>query len=111
MSGDLASDIAVIVDTSQSTFSRLKPVLIDTIVLEEGFWQSRVHILEIETLNNQFLLLESTDRLNNFRRVFSGSDQPYQGYVFNDSDVYEWLEAASWLMVFERDEPLNQMID
>jgi DUF1680 family protein len=111
MGSDLASDIAVIVDTSQSPFSRLKPVLIDTIVLEEGFWQSMVHILKIETLNNQFLLLESNGRLNNLRRVFGDSDQPYKGYEFNDSDVYKWLEGASWVMAFERDEPLNQMVD
>ncbi len=106
-----ASNRAVIVDTSHSPHSLLRPVPINCISLEKGFWQSRVQIVQTETLNTQYLLLEATGRLDNFRRVFGESDRPYQGYVFNDSDVYKWLEAAAWTMIYTNNEQLQQMVD
>jgi hypothetical protein len=38
--------------------------------------------------------MEETGRIENFRRAAGLSDKPHQGFVFNDSDVYKWLEAA-----------------
>ncbi len=89
---------AVIVDTSHSPFAHLKPVSLKDITLEPGFWQSRQLINAQVTLPGQLELLESTGRLDNFRRLSGLANKPFQGYVFNDSDVYKWLEAASWTL-------------
>jgi DUF1680 family protein len=37
--------------------------------------------------------------------------KPYQRYVFNDSDVYEWLDAPAWTMIFYHDEELKRLVD
>ncbi len=104
-------DTAVIVDTSHSPYSRLKPVPLSGISLDGGFWQFRVLMNQGVTIPAQFQLLEKTGRLDNFRRVSGDTKKPYQGYVFNDSDVYKWLEAASWTMIYSHEEHLRSWVD
>lgn len=104
-------DNAVILDTSHSPYVRLKPTPLSGISLDEGFWQSRVLMNQNVTIPTQFQLLEKTGRLDNFKRISGDSINPYQGYVFNDSDVYKWLEAASWSMIDNHDEQLLTSID
>ena len=45
---------------------------------------------------SQYRLLWETGRIDNLLRVAGKNDGPFQGRYFNDSDVYKWLEAASW---------------
>ena len=104
-------DKAVILNTRHSPYSRLKPVSMIDILLQSGFWQSRVLLNQSVTIHSQFQLLEKTGRLDNFRRVSGDSSKPYQGYVFNDSDVYKWLEAASWMLINNHDKKLQSLID
>lgn len=46
------------------------------------------------TIPSQYARLEETGRLENFRRVARGERGTHVGFVFDDSDVYKWLEAA-----------------
>ncbi|MFZ0534309.1 MAG: beta-L-arabinofuranosidase domain-containing protein [Anaerolineales bacterium] len=107
----LIQNKAVILDTLRSPYARLKPVSIGNVSLEGGFWQSRFRLNQDVTIPTQFQLLEKTGRLDNFRRVSSEINKPYQGYVFNDSDVYKWLEAASWTMIYQHDGNLHKLVD
>ena len=102
---------AVLVDSAKSPYAQLKPVSMSNIALADGFWRTRQLNNDHVTIPTQFQLLESTGRLDNFRRVTGGVNEPYQGYVFSDSDVYKWLEAACWSMVYNKDAELNQQID
>ena len=38
-------------------------------------------------------------------------DRPYQGRVFNDSDLYKWLEAASWALVRGPNPGLERLVE
>jgi len=102
---------AVIIDTSHSPFARLKPVPLGDISLDRGFWQFRILMNQSVTIPTQFQLLEKTGRLDNFRRVSGDTRKPYQGNVYNDSDVYKWLEAASWTMIYDHGEQLRSLVD
>jgi DUF1680 family protein len=101
----------VITDTRNSPRARLTPVPIANITLGKGFWYTRLNLNRTVTILSQYQLLESTGRLDNFRRVFGEIKNPYQGYIFNDSDVYKWLEAASWSMINHPDERIKQVVD
>ncbi|MFZ2095249.1 MAG: beta-L-arabinofuranosidase domain-containing protein, partial [Anaerolineales bacterium] len=79
--------------------------------MEKGFWHDRLEINLTETIPSQYQLLEQTGRLDNFRRVAGVVNKPYQGYVFNDSDVYKWLEGAAWSLDYDQNESLLSMID
>ena len=45
-------------------------------------------------------------------RIAAGSIKGnYRGYVFQDSDIYKWLEAVAWEMGKEPDKELSSMAD
>jgi DUF1680 family protein len=102
---------AVIINTTHSPYTRLKPVSLDNISLFDGFWHTWIKRNTDVTLISQYNLLESTGRLDNFRRLSGKAYKPYRGYVFNDSDVYKWLEAASWALVHRPDSKLQYLVD
>lgn len=111
----LATDklIAAPVDVRSSPFAAHQPVPINDVELTDPVWAPRIRLNRDRTIPGQFDHLEATDRLNNFRRVAGTWDGPFTGIYFNDSDVYKWVEAASWSLAGAPDdlcEQLNAMI-
>ena len=102
---------ALVVDTRSSPHAKLRPVPLGSVTLSDTFWAPRRRINRDVTLPTQFQHLEETDRLNNFRRVSGKSDAPFVGIYFNDSDVYKWLEAASWTLAEGPNLELTAMVD
>lgn len=102
---------AVIVDTAKSPHVQLHPVPVNAVTLEDKFWEPRRKINREKTLPSQYKHLEDTGRLNNFRRVAGQFDGPFEGIYFNDSDVYKWLEAASWELACGPNDELNAMVE
>ena len=93
----------VIVDTTHSPYARLRPVPINAVTLTDNFWAPRLKTLRETTLPTQLAQIEQTGRLDNFRYAAGLTEHPPQGYVFNDSDVYKWLEAVFWSALDEGD--------
>ncbi len=103
--------IPVVVDTTDSHYVRLRPVPITAVKLTDQFWAPRRHINHTVTLPSQFQHLESSHRLDNLRRVSGKLDRPFEGPIFNDTDVYKWLEAAAWTLASEEDPELERLVD
>jgi uncharacterized protein len=101
----------VIVDTARSPHASLKPVPLDAVTLTNGFWAPWRDRVRQHTLRAQYELLESTGRLANFRRAAGKGEGEFQGLFFNDSDVYKWLEAASWALATGEDAELTKMVN
>jgi len=89
---------SVVVDTSAGPNAWLKPVPLTAVKLTDRFWAPRIRINRDVTVPSQYRYLEETGRLDNFRRAARKVDRPFEGIYFNDSDVYKWLEAASWVL-------------
>jgi DUF1680 family protein len=102
---------AVMVDTARSPYVRLRPLPLDAVGLADEFWEPRRRINREVTLPSQYRHLEDTGRLDNFRRASGKTGGEYQGIYFNDSDVYKWLEAASWSLATDPDPELERMVD
>ena len=100
-----------VVDVSASPFAQLRPVPIAAVKLGGNFWAPRIDRNLATALPTQYALLESTGRLNNFRRVIGTYDGPFAGIFFNDSDIYKWLEAASWALLQGPNPQLSALID
>src|SRR5215207_10337798 len=98
---------------SRSPFARLRPVAIDAVTIDDAFWMPRMRTNRESTLPSQFRLLRETGRMDNLLRAAGKLDGEFQDRVFNDSDVYKWLEAASWAVAASPDaEPeLEAMIE
>lgn len=75
-----------------------------------GFWSTRRRVNGGTSIPQGPGLLESAGNLNNLRVVAGLAEGEFQGgYPFVDSDVYKWLEAASWQLAGrapEEDGPL-----
>lgn len=108
---DIPKQTSVIVDTNRSTYARLKPVSLNAVILTDGFWQPRRTLLRNVTLPSQYDQLERTGRLGNFRRAAGQIKGQFEGLYFNDSDVFKWLEAASWLLATDDNPQLQEMVD
>lgn len=101
----------VVVDSASTRYARIKPVAVTAVKLLGDFWGRRFATNIDKTLPSQWDLLESTGRLNNFRRVSGDYDGPFEGIFFNDSDLYKWLEAASWVVARGPHALLEKRID
>ncbi|MFE0329816.1 glycoside hydrolase family 127 protein [Streptomyces sp. NPDC058960] len=65
--------------------------------IREGFWHVRREVNARTSIPQGPHLLESAGNLHNLRVVAGTAEGEFQGtYPFQDSDVYKWLEAASW---------------
>ena len=100
-----------VIDVARSPQARLAPVPVSAVTLDGELWGGRYRTdLEV-SLFQQWDQLEATGRLDNFRRVAGLVDRPYQGRVFNDSDLYKWLEAASWALVRGPNPGLERLVE
>ena len=104
-------DRGVVVDTGKSPHSLLRPVPIASARIEDEFWTPRRRAMREAGIPRQFEMCEATGRIDNFRRLSNGKDVPFRGRVFNDSDVYKLLEAASHALAERHDDDLAAAAD
>lgn len=105
------SSAAVVVDTTNSAYAMMRPVSLDAVKFTDRFWAPRLKLNREVTLPLQYQQLEESGRLDNFRRAAGKTELPFQGRVYDDSDVYKWLEAAAWTLAGEEDADLAQMVE
>ena len=101
-----------VIDLAHSPFAKLKPVPLSAVQITDSFWSPRIRANREVTLPSQLAHLETTGRINNFRRA-SGKrpDLAFQGIYFNDSDVYKWLEAAAYSLATHPDAAFEAQVD
>lgn len=101
----------IVVDTRRSPHARLRPVPLDAVKLADPLWATRRALNRSVTLPTQYQQCEQTGRIDNFRRAARQIQGEFQGYFFNDSDVYKWLEAAAWTLAADHDPALAEQVD
>ena len=101
----------LVTDVARSPHARLLPVPVGRVGLEGELWGRRGEAHLLASLHQQWEQLEATGRLENFRRVSGRSERPYAGRVFNDSDLYKWLEGASWALARGPRPDLARLVD
>ncbi|MEI7984717.1 MAG: beta-L-arabinofuranosidase domain-containing protein [Armatimonadota bacterium] len=79
--------------------------------IQDEFWTPRQKSLLNRTMREQFDQLVAKKYKQNFERAAKREKGGYVGYVFNDSDVYKVLEAASFALGIERSPWLEKEVD
>ena len=100
----------VVTDTGRSPHARLRPVPIGAVRLADGFWKGRLETTRRVTLRQQFEQCEATGRIDNFRRAARQKRGPFRGRYYNDSDVYKWVEAASYALAGNPDDEAQRRL-
>ncbi|MEI8281756.1 MAG: beta-L-arabinofuranosidase domain-containing protein [Armatimonadota bacterium] len=91
--------------------AKIEPVSWMNVRVKSDFWSPRQKSLLTHTLREQFDQLVSKKYKQNFERAAKRLTGGYVGYVFNDSDVYKVLEAASYTLGIERAPWLEKELD
>ena len=76
--------------------ARLHPVPVQAVRLGDGFWAGRRKVTTERSLPTMLDLLEEHGVVDNFRRLSGKKNVPRRGPLYTDSDLYKWIEAASW---------------
>src|SRR6476660_7852761 len=103
--------MSFVVDTSRSPRATLRPVSLRDVKLSDQFWEPRRRINRDVTIPSQYDHCEKTNRVDNFRGASGRKKYEFVGIYFNDSDVYKWLEAASWSLATDPDPKLCKTVD
>jgi uncharacterized protein len=89
----------------------ITPVSLTAVELSDGFWSRRLEVNRNVTLRHNFKECESTGRIDNFVFAAGIKNGKYQGYPFNDSDVFKAIEGASYALLLRPDRSIEQYVD
>jgi len=91
--------------------TRLTEIPIKQVVIDDKFWSPRLEVNRTKTLQHVYEQLEATGCIRNFdvaaKKVAGGFSQPW----WADSDVYKWIEGASYVLATHSDPPLEAKVD
>jgi len=89
---------AVAGEETMSQHALLREVPIYNADITGGFWGQRRTTLREVTMRSQWEQLEAAHHVDNFRIVTGRKQGVHLGPVYIDSDLYKWLEAASYVV-------------
>ena len=86
--------------------------------IDSPFWDYYVKLIKEKVIPYQWEILndrvedsEPSHAIDNFRIAAHQKEGRFYGQVFQDSDVYKWLEAVGNILLLERDEELEKKAD
>ena len=95
---------------SQGTW-RIQPIDYMAVTLDDEFWQPKLETNRQVTIPHIMQQNIETGRIANFRRAAGLEEGRFEGYRFNDTDVYKTIEAASYALGQQSDPELAAQID
>jgi uncharacterized protein len=103
------SAVLAYADTRQPR--ELSGVPFTDVKLNDGFWTPRIETNRTQSLPHNFEWCRKTGRIDNFAKAAKLMQGKYQGFMFNDSDLYKVLEAASYSLAAHPDPALEKTVD
>jgi hypothetical protein len=87
------------------------PVSFTAVRFEDTFWAPRLETNRRVTVPYDFKKCEETGRIDNFLRAAHKKPGKYQGYAYNDSDVFKVVEGAAYSLSLHPDVDLDRYLD
>jgi uncharacterized protein len=100
-----------ITHTARSPFARLGDVPVGAVTMHDGFWRARMDANRTMGIPALRARLEQEGVVDNFRRLAGTRDVERRGLWFTDSDLYKWMEGASWSLADHDDPELAGQLD
>jgi hypothetical protein len=104
--------MAVAATVASAAEPGLTPVPFGAVEVTDEFWAPRMKTNRERTIPHNFRMCEESGRINNLRRaggLLEGRE--FEGYRFNDSDVYKALEGACYELARKPDPALGKQVD
>jgi uncharacterized protein len=90
---------------------RLAPLPVTDVTIADTFWAPRLEVNRTRTLDHVLKEIEGTGGLRNFDLAAGKATGKFGGPFWADSDVYKWIEGASWTLAKHRDPALDAKVD
>lgn len=91
---------------------RMRPLPLSNVRVTDPFWRRWQETVRDTSLKIQYEQCVATGRIENFHRAARGEKGTHQGYRYNDSDLYKWVEATCMLeMALGPDEQASRRLD
>jgi len=87
------------------------PIPLSKVQIQDKFWSPRQQSLRKVTLPYLFDRMEREHYNENFRLAAARKLSGHEGLIFNDSDLYKTIEAASLSLAIHPDPKLDQQVD
>lgn len=91
--------------------TRIGEIPLKQVVIEDNFWSPRLEVNRTKTLEHVYGELETTGCLQNFDLASKKATGQFGGPWWADSDVYKWLEGASYVLGSQPDPDLERRVD
>ncbi len=88
----------------------MQNIELSKVVIKDGFWKQKQDIVRETTIWSVYNRFKETHRFDALKCTWKEGD-PNEPHIFWDSDVAKWLEAASYLLQFERNAELEDIIE
>ena len=96
----------------------LRELPLHSVQVKDAFWSARQNtIMDVtipymeEVLNDRIEGIDRSHAIENFRASAGESDEAFYGMVFQDSDVYKWIEATAYALMVRPDAQLEKRLD
>lgn len=103
-----------LVNTSSSTYAKLKPVDMNSVQWTSGFWAERMQICKDSMVPNLWRTYTSADishAYENFRIAAGKDTGSHKGPPFHDGDFYKLIEAMASMYAITKDKKWDLMMD
>jgi len=90
---------------------RIGEIPLQQITIEDKFWSARLEINRTKTLDHVYKELEATGCIRNFDIAAKKITGTFGGPWWADSDVYKWIEGASYVLGSLPDPKLERKVD
>lgn len=103
-----------LLNTSDSKFSLMQNVDMNSVVFTDGFWKERFDVCKDSMVPFMWSIFNDAERSHSFRNfeiaagLFEGE---HDGPPFHDGDFYKWLEGAISIYAISKDKELDKLID
>src|SRR2546425_7779697 len=97
--------------SNEPTTARIGEVPLKQITIEDKFWSPRLEVNRTKTLDHVYRELEATGCIRNFDIAAKKATGKFGGPWWADSDVYKWIEGASYVLGNHPDPELERMVD
>ncbi len=88
----------------------LTPVYLKDVTFDDCFWAPRMKINRERTIPHEYKQCQETGRIDAFKLDWQPGTEPVP-HFFSDSDIYKWIEAASYSLTTHPDAQLDSLVD
>ena len=98
-------------EPAQATAGKIVDIPLKKVTIDDKFWSPRLEVNRTKTLDHVYQELETNGCLRNFDLAAKKATGTFGGPWWADSDVYKWLEGASYVLGNYPDEALERRVD